>query len=513
MEQGRTTTLRLSNNKSKLIPRDISESLGKLPPQALDLEEMVLGGILLEMPALLKVIDYLKPDHFYSDQHKTIYEAVLDLHAEGKPYNMKMVGYQLRRVGKIEVIGGVVYLAELTSKLSSAANIEYHARVIMEMAMKRQLIQLASEIHHNAYEDTNDVFEILQKTEDDIAAIHQTEERANVKSYIAPDLDNIKKEYDEGEPGGGTSYCNAEFDKVFRWTTGTISAWYGWPGDGKGTIYEFLAVLKAKKDGNIFCCVKPEDLNASKNNGEVKLSADNIYRRLAWIYLGQPTFSKAAKELRMDVAPFDEIVTAMEWVKKHFIMLEIDDVNINGVLSAFKYQYKRNNKITNWLIDPWTAFEMEERGRGDYTLRYSLRQFKKFALHTDTRVDIITHPKTMNDVREKKGGPYKVVDQYLVLGGSAFDNACDQEYSVYAPERHLNQPGDVKRHFHCLKQKEAELVGARRGIYDDIKFNPRTRRFLFNGQDPFTGMIYGDNSQSGYLEFKKTVSNSDDVPF
>jgi hypothetical protein len=509
---GTFTTVRLNANKTRLLPRDLSESLGKLPPQAIDLEEIVIGGILLEAPALLKVIEFLKPEHFYNEAHREIYSAVLDLHNDGKPYNMKMLAQQLRKTGKLEMVGGIVFIAEVTNKVSSSASIEHHARVVMEMAMKRELIQIASEIHHNAFEDTQDVFELISKTESSIAKIMRWEEQTSVKSYIAPDLENMKREYDDGERGGGSSHVNQDFDKVFRWTEGTLSAWYGWPGDGKGTMYEFLAVLDAMKTGNIFCMAKPEDLNSARNAKEVKLSADNIYRRLAWIYLGKPTFSKTAKELGMQVAPFDEIMTAMEWVKKHFIIIDTEDVNVNGVLSAFKYQLKRNPNIRRWLIDPWTAFEMDERGRGDYTLRYSLGKFKKFALHSDTRVDIITHPKTVNDVREKKGGPFRVVDQFMINGGSAWDNASDQQFSTHAPERHLNQPNDTLRHFWCLKQKEAELVGSNRGCYDDIRFNKKTRRFLFNGQDPVSGLIYGD-VKTGNIEFNKGAGGNDDMPF
>ena len=179
MEQGRSMSLRLSTKSSKLVPRDISESLGKLPPQALDLEEAVLGALMLEKNALNAVVEFLKPEHFYSEQHKEIYSAIIDLFKSSDPVDMRTVVNQLRKTGKIELIGGAYYIAELTSKVSSAANIEYHARVIMEMAIKRELIQVASEIHHNAYEDTTDVFELLDKTEQSIFQISDSNLRKN----------------------------------------------------------------------------------------------------------------------------------------------------------------------------------------------------------------------------------------------------------------------------------------------------------------------------------------------
>src|SRR6476620_1647608 len=149
MEQ-RSTPLRLSNKSNKLVPRDISESLGKLPPQALDLEETVLGALMLEKSALNAVVEFLKPEHFYTEVHKEIYTAIIDLFKSSEPVDMRTVVNQLRKQGKLEIVGGAYYIAELTSKVSSAANIEYHARVIIEMAIKRDLIQIASQIHHDA---------------------------------------------------------------------------------------------------------------------------------------------------------------------------------------------------------------------------------------------------------------------------------------------------------------------------------------------------------------------------
>src|SRR3954463_10771901 len=151
MEQ-RSTPLRISNKSNKLIPRDISESLGKLPPQALELEETVLGALMLEKNALNAVVEFLKPEHFYSDVHKEIYEAILELFKASEPVDMRTVVNQLRKHGKLELVGGAYVIAELTAKVSSAANIEYHARVIIEMAIKRTLIEVASQIHQDAYE-------------------------------------------------------------------------------------------------------------------------------------------------------------------------------------------------------------------------------------------------------------------------------------------------------------------------------------------------------------------------
>lgn len=173
MEQGRSTSLRLS--RQKLIPRDISESMGKVPPSATDLEESVLG-VILQNNGITQV-PYLKPEHFYLEPHRIIFHAALTLHQQNKPVDYRTVVHELRQTGKLELLGdsGPAFLVELTSNIVSGANIDYHARVIVEMAMKRMLIQQASQIHQDAYKDTTDVFELLRKTQEDLKFLEERE--------------------------------------------------------------------------------------------------------------------------------------------------------------------------------------------------------------------------------------------------------------------------------------------------------------------------------------------------
>jgi replicative DNA helicase len=219
MEQSRSTSLRVSKTGlpsgkgGKLLVRDISESLGKLPPQALDLEEAVLGALMLEKGALNAVVEFLKPEHFYSEAHQEIYRAIVELFKGSEPVDMRTVVNQLRKSAKIELVGGAYYIAELTAKVSSAANIEYHARVVIELAIKRDLIQIASQIHQDAYEDTMDVFELLDKTEQSIFEISDSNLRKNYDNmknlmYRAiTELQKLKEHKDglTGVPSGFTS--------------------------------------------------------------------------------------------------------------------------------------------------------------------------------------------------------------------------------------------------------------------------------------------------------------------
>lgn len=177
MEQGRSTSLRLGTGTSKLIPRDISESLGKLPPQALELEQSSLGAIMLESGSIEKV-KFLDSSHFYDERHKAVMQAIQSLYRDGKPYDMRMVVKHLREAGKIDLVGGPAFIAELTMAVASAAHLEFHARVIVEMAMKRALIEAASRIHQEAYEE-GDVLDLLDKTLHDLQFLKDRETKSS----------------------------------------------------------------------------------------------------------------------------------------------------------------------------------------------------------------------------------------------------------------------------------------------------------------------------------------------
>jgi replicative DNA helicase len=167
-----------SQGKDRLLGRrkpDLAgiTGVGKLPPQAIELEEAVLGALMLEKEALTQVVDILRPESFYKEAHKEIYNAIIDLFTDSQPIDLLTVTNQLRKNGKLEMAGGAFFITELTSKVSSAANLEFHARIITEQAMKRDMIRIASEIQKEAFEDTTDVFELLDKMEQSLFEISE----------------------------------------------------------------------------------------------------------------------------------------------------------------------------------------------------------------------------------------------------------------------------------------------------------------------------------------------------
>ena len=176
--------------------------LGKLPPQALDLEESVLGALMLEKDALTDVIDILKPDNFYKDANKEIYNAIIDLFNNSEPVDLLTVTNQLKKNGKLDFVGGAYYVTQLTTRVNSASNIEYHARIILEQSIKRQLIEVSGEIQKEAYEDTTDVFDLLDHTEQslfDISESHIRKNYSHLENELITTSDNLIIEDEQNE--------------------------------------------------------------------------------------------------------------------------------------------------------------------------------------------------------------------------------------------------------------------------------------------------------------------------
>jgi replicative DNA helicase len=135
--------------------------LGIIPPQDTKLEEAVLGAVMLEASALTEAAGEFRPEIFYKDSHRLICEAILSLYQEGSPIDLLTVTSQLRKMGKLEAAGGAFYVTELTDNVSSAANISTHIKVIQEKYLMREMIKLSGEIHKSAYDETSDVFDLI----------------------------------------------------------------------------------------------------------------------------------------------------------------------------------------------------------------------------------------------------------------------------------------------------------------------------------------------------------------
>ncbi len=153
--------------------RIINLEKGKLPPQALDLEEAVLGAMMIDKKGIDTVIDILHPEAFYDKRHQEIYNAIYSLFQNSEPIDLLSVSNQLKKEAKLDIVGGDFYLIGLTQKVASSAHIEFHSRIILEKYIQRTLISISSEIIENAYDETIDVFDLLDDAESKLFEVTQ----------------------------------------------------------------------------------------------------------------------------------------------------------------------------------------------------------------------------------------------------------------------------------------------------------------------------------------------------
>jgi replicative DNA helicase len=233
---------------------EIIQGMGKIPPQALELEEAVLGALMLERDALTVVIDILQPESFYKESHQKIYKAVLELFDKSEPVDILTVTNQLRTKGELEFAGGPYYITELTTKINSAANIEFHARIVAEQAIKRELISMASLIHKDAFEDTTDVFELLDKAEKQLYHISESNIRKNyadMRSLMGQALKELQAKKDNDHKLTGVPSGFTELDRVTSgWQKSDLIIIAARPGMGK-TAFVVSAMRNAAVDFNI----------------------------------------------------------------------------------------------------------------------------------------------------------------------------------------------------------------------------------------------------------------------
>ncbi|EIJ39203.1 replicative DNA helicase [Galbibacter orientalis] len=192
---------------------------GKIPPQAIDLEEAVLGAMMIDKKGVDEIIDILHPDAFYKDGHKYIYEAVVQLFETSEPIDLLTVSAQLKKNKRLEAVGGDFYLIQLTKKVSSSAHIEFHARIILQKYIQRSLIKISSEIIEEAYDEGTDVFDLLDNAEAKLYEVTQ----GNIKksSETAQSLViQAKKKIEEISNKEGLSGIPSGFDKLDKLTSG-----------------------------------------------------------------------------------------------------------------------------------------------------------------------------------------------------------------------------------------------------------------------------------------------------
>lgn len=204
-------------NESAYVPRTITLEKGKIPPQDLELEEVVLGGMLIDKRGVDEVIDILSEEAFYMPAHQKIYAAIDKLFRESLPIDMMTVREELLKGGVLKEVGGGAYLVYLTEKVSSSANIEFHARILLQKHIKRSLIKMSSEISEEAYNEEVDVFDLLDSAESKLFAITQgniTRTSESARELVLKAREKIKELHKKKEEFSGVPCGFTKVDEI-----------------------------------------------------------------------------------------------------------------------------------------------------------------------------------------------------------------------------------------------------------------------------------------------------------
>jgi replicative DNA helicase len=177
------TNLNRDKKNRRKTSLDISTMIyGKVPPQAKDLEEAVLGAVMLEKGAFDTVVEILKPECFYVDSHQRVFKAMQSLANKSQPIDILTVVEELRFKEELDLVGGPYYITKLTNSVVSSANIGAHSRIILQKFIQRELIRISGEIISDAYEDSTDVFDLLDQAESKIYEVTSSHLRNNYET-------------------------------------------------------------------------------------------------------------------------------------------------------------------------------------------------------------------------------------------------------------------------------------------------------------------------------------------
>lgn len=211
------STRNTGRGKQKTV---VVPDMGRLQPQARELEEAVLGALMLEKDAYSIVSEILKPECFYEKAHELIYAAVVDLAISQRPVDMLTVTEQLKKRGDLDQVGGPFYISQLTSKIASSAHIEYHARIIAQKYLARELISFTAMIQGKAFDETIDVDDLMQEAEGKLFEISQRNVKKDVTQInpvIKDALSMLEKAANQKE---GLSGLRTGFEGLDKITSG-----------------------------------------------------------------------------------------------------------------------------------------------------------------------------------------------------------------------------------------------------------------------------------------------------
>jgi len=479
---------------------------GRMQPQAVDLEEAVLGALMLEQDALNSVIDILKSEFFYKEQHQKIYSSICRLFANSHPVDILTVTNELKSQGELEFVGGAYYITQLTNRVASAANIEFHSRIISQKYIQRELIKIASEIEHDAYEDTTDVLELLDKTESSLLSIGEKNFRSDysdMQSIIREAIREIEavKDHENGLSGVPSGFT--KLDRVTSgWQKANLIILAARPSMGKTAFALTMArniAVDFKKSVAFFSLeMSAVELVMRLISSESQLPADKLkkgnLKEYEWAQLNTKVSSLIEAPLYIDDTP---ALTIFE-------------------LRAKCRRLKQKHDISMVFIDYLQLMQgsIEAKGNREQEISMISRQLK--ALAKELRIPILALSQLSRAV-ETRGGTKKPILSDLRESG-AIEQDADIVMFIYRPDYYKidqDEKGDTRGMADIIIAKH------RNGATDEVRlrFINTFAKFADDDSTEFdTNDYISPNNEFDNTPVTRTIPSkmndmTDDVPF
>lgn len=411
----------------KSEPKQLDHN-GKLPPQAVDLEEYILGAIMLDRDAMSSIITDLSPKCFYKEAHERIYVAMCSMYNNNKPIDLMTVIQELKGTGELELCGGAYYINQLTSTLPSSANIEYHSKIILQKFIQRELIRVSTDIIRESYEETTDALELLEKSQDIIGSIGISETQGtqiDAATRMKKTMEKIKKGINES----GITGVPCGISSIDRFTGGFQKGDLTFIGARPGNFKTGIIMALAHK-------MHPLGFTPYISQQEMAMEQSGM-RELA-MHSGVNT-----QDLRRGLvsdAELEKLEAAAAKISKMNVYINhTGGMSISKIKASVRKQSKIK-KIDILFIDYLQLMEMETKGKQateEAVIAATTRKLKLMAKELDIPVVVLSQLSREVEKRQNK----KPVMSDL-KGSGAIEADADTVILLYNPSQYFDNPKD-----------------------------------------------------------------------
>jgi len=421
MDNPQDKSRKTSNKTNRLAA--VANEMGRVPPQSVDLEKAVLGAMMLEKNAVTDTIDILMQESFYDPKHQYIFAAIKELFGSSKPIDILTVTDKLKQNGELEAAGGAVYISQLTNRIASTAHVEYHARVIAEKYIKRELIRMSSEVMKEAFDDTNDVFDVLNKAEGDLFKIAENNMGKSVdimQNVVREAIEEIEKASQNSDGISGIPTGFFGLDKLTAgWQRSDMIVLAARPAMGKTAF-----VLSMARNTAV-------DFNMGVAIFSLEMSSVQLVKRLISSETRLPAEKLRKGDLRDD--EFQQLHSRI--TKLSTAPIYIDDTpgisvfDLRAKCRRLKMQYDIQIVIIDYL-QLMTAGGTKGQGNREQEISTISRSIKEIA--KELNVPVIALSQLSRSV-EQRGGDKRPVLSDLRESG-AIEQDADIVSFIYRPE-------------------------------------------------------------------------------